>query len=506
MRGKAGSPALVAVRDRLRTHMVTGAFVVSGVTMLCIAVFTLIGWNVWLSRAASEIAASKTVENLAHLASHDAGAHVAAVDAFLRGLIAAFPPTGEARLSPAQFEVMSSLAGAIDRLGSVVIVDAEGRPVQTIASDDIAPTTIATGFATAPWFVEAVREPDRLAVGAPTTGLHGGASVLPVALASRDPAGVRAVVMAELRIDALEQSLAGVDLGSNGVVWLLWGKETIVFRMPSTDGTGDTGRIVAGSPNAHHYLGQTQGTYRGRSAIDGIERLYAFQALHGVPLILAVGIGVEDFADWQRQAAVSLAMAGVLCSVMIGIALLLRREIARRNATEQELWLRSETDPLTGLANRRRFERVIEVEMRRARRNRMPTSVLMIDVDRFKLTNDRFGHASGDRVLRIVAAELTAAIRRPADLAARVGGDEFAVLLPETEAGGAERVAESARRSIEAGDFPEAGAVTITIGIATFASTAVGSPTDLIAAADRALYAAKEAGRNRTGHWTGDDL
>ncbi len=506
MRGMAGPPALEAVPDRLRAHMVTGAFVVSGVTMLCIAVFTLIGWNVMLTRSTSQTAAVKTVENLAHLASHDAEAHVAAVDAFLRGLIAALPREGEARLTQAQFDVLSSLAGAVDRLGSVVVFDTAGRPLQTVAADDATSKSPAREVAAAPWFVEALKAPDRIAIGAPVAGLFDGASVLPVALAVPGPSGVRAVVMAELRVDAFEQSLAGVDLGSSGVVWLLWNDETIVFRLPSLDRTGDTGLSVAGSANAQYYVGQTQGTYRGRSAIDGIERLYAFRALPGVPLILAVGIGVEDFADWQRQATVSLAMAGVLCSVMIGIALLLRREISRRNATEQELWLRSETDPLTGLANRRRFERVIDVEMRRARRNRMPTSLLMIDVDRFKLTNDRFGHASGDRVLRIVAAELTTAIRRPADLVARVGGDEFAVLLPETEAGGAERVAESARRCIEAGGFPEAGAVTVTIGIATFAATAVGSPSDLIAAADRALYAAKEAGRNRTGHWTGDDL
>lgn len=496
------------MRGRLRAYLIGGTFIIAAVALLCVAVFALIGWNILLARGAAERAATRTVENLASLASHDSEAHIAAADAFLRGVLAVLPVDGPPRLTAAQYAVLSALAGEQSRLGAVVILDAGGRPLHVVGAQGEPVIPPAADFATSVWFLDAVREPGRLVVGPPGIGLFTNRPVLPVAHAVADRDGVRAVVMSEILIESFEQSLADLDLGSGGVVWLVWGGETVVFRLPSIDGAGDTGRIVRNSPNASRYLGAASGTYLAASALDGVTRLYAFRALDDVPLILAVGIGADDGVlgfGWRRQALVSLAITAVLCSVMFAIAVLLRREIDRRNATEQNLLLLSETDPLTDLANRRRFERVIITEMRRAARNRRPMSLLVVDIDRFKTINDRHGHAYGDMVLQVVAKRLLAAARRPGDLAARVGGDEFALLLPETDAKGARAVAEAARTEVEATAFPEPGSTTITVGIATFDCIGTNSPSDIIAAADCALYAAKEAGRNRTVHWADID-
>jgi diguanylate cyclase (GGDEF)-like protein len=496
------SPSLEMVHGRLRARVLSSAFVFATATLVCAAVLTLVGWNVLLARAASEAAATRAVETLAGLAIGEAESDIATADAFLRGLISVLPVTGPVRLTAPQYAVLSALAGEDSRLGAIVLFDTEARALHLFAPPEGALTWPATEFAHAPWFLEALRQPSRILVGPPRDGLVKPGPVLPIARAVSGPDGVRAVVMAELRVTSFERSLADLDLGPDGVVWLLWGEETVVFQHPSNDALGTAHRPGTNPSDVMNALRASKGGDGGKATVNGVTRLYAVRAVADLPLTLVVGIGEGEFASgWQRQAAASLLITAVLCSTMFGIAALLRREISRRNATERDLRLLSETDSLTGLANRRRFERLIDIEMRRAARNRSPLSLLMVDIDRFKLINDRFGHAYGDRVLQAVAERLVAAVRRPGDLAARVGGDEFAVLLPETNGDGAVAVAEAARSKIEDHALPERGATTITIGIATFVSGGDPSPADLIAAADSALYAAKEAGRNRSVRW-----
>lgn len=155
-------------------------------------------------------------------------------------------------------------------------------------------------------------------------------------------------------------------------------------------------------------------------------------------------------------------------------------------------------DYLTGLFNRRHFDELLENELRRARRQRRPLSLVMADVDFFKRYNDRYGHLAGDECLRKVAAAIQASLHRPADAAGRFGGEEFCALLPETDPAGAHAIADSIRSAIESLHLPHElnphGRVTASLGVAT--ATSPITPADLIAAADKALYLAKESGRN----------
>jgi diguanylate cyclase (GGDEF)-like protein len=182
------------------------------------------------------------------------------------------------------------------------------------------------------------------------------------------------------------------------------------------------------------------------------------------------------------------------------------KELDRRR---EELLALSRTDALTGLSNRRYFEERLNVEFARSSRYRSPLALVMLDIDHFKGLNDRYGHPFGDQVLRAVA-QVARERLRDTDLLARYGGEELVALLPETGVREAAGVAERVRAGIEAlrlsfqpvagPDEPQRSepvGCTASLGCASFPSQGLDEPEQLVRAADDALYAAKESGRNR---------
>jgi diguanylate cyclase (GGDEF)-like protein len=160
------------------------------------------------------------------------------------------------------------------------------------------------------------------------------------------------------------------------------------------------------------------------------------------------------------------------------------------------------TDPLTGLANRRNFDQCLLDEWKRAMRDRLPVSFLMMDLDLFKQYNDTYGHPQGDLLLKTVAGIFARAAKRPADLAVRMGGEEFALLLPNTKCTGALKVAEWIRNEVEKTRVPLAGteevtSITVSIGVACMFPSIQEKAEELVLRADRCLYEAKRQGRNR---------
>ena len=161
----------------------------------------------------------------------------------------------------------------------------------------------------------------------------------------------------------------------------------------------------------------------------------------------------------------------------------------------------SQRDPLTGLANRGRFDSFLATETRQAAHSAKSLSLIMVDVDHFKKVNDTHGHPAGDKVLAGVASILKASLR-PRDLVARYGGEEFALVLPDTDAAGAMVVAERARKLIEGAAHSIATEQTLRVTASLGCATSGGrepflSPGELVESADRALYTAKRGGRNR---------
>ena len=181
------------------------------------------------------------------------------------------------------------------------------------------------------------------------------------------------------------------------------------------------------------------------------------------------------------------------------------RDISERKALEEKLAALAMTDGLTGLANRRAFDEALSRDWKHARRTRAAVSLLLLDLDHFKRFNDSYGHQVGDDCLRTVATTLRAAVRE-SDLAVRYGGEELAVLLPDTDSAGAINLAEEVRAAIEAlnlthvGNPEGGGIVTVSVGAATALSRDGGTvemSQGLLLSADLALYKAKHEGRNR---------
>lgn len=176
------------------------------------------------------------------------------------------------------------------------------------------------------------------------------------------------------------------------------------------------------------------------------------------------------------------------------------RDVTERRRIEEHLRVLATTDSLTGIANRQEFSRRLEEEIGRARRYGTPFSLIMYDVDHFKLVNDSHGHLVGDEVLRTVVRRVTEEIRS-VDVAARWGGEEFMVLLPETTLSSALVAAEKVRQAIARHPFDEVGPVSASFGVAEFAR---GENSDaLLMRVDEALYRAKDLGRNRVESATG---
>lgn len=159
-------------------------------------------------------------------------------------------------------------------------------------------------------------------------------------------------------------------------------------------------------------------------------------------------------------------------------------------------------DGLTRVANRRRLDEFLSLEWRRARREHKPVSLILSDIDHFKLYNDTYGHQAGDDCLKAVAGTIKECVKRPLDLVARYGGEEFAVVLPDTVGTGAVHIAENICAEIRKLGIPHAGSstneyVTISCGVSTMVPAKGNSFEDLIALVDKGLYEAKRQGRNR---------
>lgn len=227
--------------------------------------------------------------------------------------------------------------------------------------------------------------------------------------------------------------------------------------------------------------------------------------------IIAAIVGAACLAtgQWQYQVLAVLMLIQVAANVQIsrflsGQMRMLMEAERRQAELAQALDRLSSTDELTGIANRRGFEQGLMREWDRCARAGTPLALIIVDVDLFKLFNDTYGHPEGDICLRGVAQALAGAVNRPGDLVARFGGEEFAVLLPETDQAGALEIAERLRQAVDALAIGHVGSpfrrLTISAGLAVHTpggGTPVGNAGALVEDADAALYRAKHDGRNR---------
>ena len=254
--------------------------------------------------------------------------------------------------------------------------------------------------------------------------------------------------------------------------------------------------------------------------IEGVRQIKAVDHLREIPIImvtektdpvdlqLAFAAGAMDFITKPLNKVELLARVRSVLRVIHEITSRRAREtelleVMRQLEEANQMLLRlSRLDGLTGVTNRRQFDDYLDQEWRRALRENLPLSLVMLDIDAFKTYNDTYGHQAGDECLKQVAGVLSRVLNRPGDLVARYGGDEFVMVLPGTPAEGALRVAETMREKVQDLDARSQSPsslknhVTLSLGVATLHPDRETSSSMLVAEADRALYQAKQGGRN----------
>ncbi|MBJ6126981.1 sensor domain-containing diguanylate cyclase [Microvirga splendida] len=334
-----------------------------------------------------------------------------------------------------------------------------------------------------------------------------------------DPLGGEWVVTLSRRINKPDGSFGGVaqvsippryfanffgrfDVGAQGILALFHTNGTLLSRYPYLERA--IGALAVNEPWFRE--GKASGVYEYTSPLDGVTRIGGYQRNHIFPVGVLAAVGRDEaLARWNNMFAFRIVVIGLLVTMIATLGWRFAGELRRRETAEAELAVLARTDDLTSLANRRTLDEQLEIEWLRAAREKAPVSLLMIDVDRFKAYNDTYGHQAGDKCLQIIASTIASSARRPSDLAARYGGEELAILLPELNENDAATVAEEIRSKVEALRMLHAAnlpyrILTVSIGSATRVPSLDRSrigPKDLISLADAALYEAKQGGRNR---------
>lgn len=261
-------------------------------------------------------------------------------------------------------------------------------------------------------------------------------------------------------------------------------------------------RLLDFNPAAQNLLPTLEQKHIGQPALqvfapyDGLTESLTSPETTEINLTMATGLGWSQLQDRSFEVR---SFPLIARNRIIGYAAILA-DMTAQTLLREQLRLHAETDPLTGIANRRLFDQALERECKRSDRFNMPFSLLMIDVDHFKRINDKFGHPAGDEVLRTLARRIRERVRE-SDLLARYGGEEFAILLVETPLGQAYILAEHIRAAVQDEPFVLSTMqlpVTVSIGLATRAPGDLTSPVALMKQADLALYQAKAHGRNQT--------
>jgi diguanylate cyclase (GGDEF)-like protein len=374
----------------------------------------------------------------------------------------------------------------------------------------------------------------------------------PAMIVAYPATGKDAIILAPIELQWVERFADVIDQRKGATAFLLDPRGTVLARLP--------GRGLLAEPSAPDHpliraaLAENKGSLTA-AGLDGVRRIFAFNTLPGTNTRIVVGISEgEALGRIDRDISITFfelalfGLLGMLLAWFCGERFILEpvRSLARtaasigrgeleprpigdhwtmefaplataltdmtRKLAERESELRAANhhleelalrDGLSGLPNRRSFDARLAATWRAAEPT-SPISLLMMDVDHFKLFNDSQGHLEGDHCLRLIGKTIEATIRR-GDFAARYGGEEFVVLLPGADAAEAHQLAERARREIEAlriaHEAAPCGFVTLSVGIATFAPEEAVSEQALIEAADAALYEAKRRGRNIVAVW-----
>ena len=444
--------------------------------------------------------AEQTSRNLVQVIERDITRNIEIIDLSLRALADNLKAPGIAEVSPRLRQlILFDRAGSARDMGVTLVLDESGDSIYD--GDAYPPRHVNNADRD---YFRAHRDTPGLGllISRPVISKIHGVPVLVLSRRIDKPDGsFGGVVIGTLKTAYFSRLFEQIALGSEGAINLYHRDGTRIMRHPRR--IHDVSGNVAGTPNFDRFVRESEGSFVGNGVRDGLARHYTFVALSDFPLVLSIGLSVDAIEGAWRAKAVGISLVlFVLCALTIGLSMLFNRELGRRTAMQAELARLSRTDGLTGLLNRRRFDEIGGRIWKSAARSRRPLSLLVIDADHFKGINDRHGHAVGDDVLKGLAGCLARSGRRPDDFVFRLGGEEFAMLLPDTDEHGALEVSRLVHGKVAELALPSAGiaagSVTVSIGLASTIPTGSEGMKALYGSADAALYRAKEGGRNQT--------
>jgi diguanylate cyclase (GGDEF)-like protein len=361
-------------------------------------------------------------------------------------------------------------------------------------------------------------------IGPPIRSRTTGEWIITVSIRLEDDKGAFAgVALATLRVESFLEFFRTFDLGEDGIVNLARTDGVQLVRLPFSPELIAV-NVVNGPVVKAIQAGSTRGVLVFESPVDGERRMVGYAASGRYPIRLSVGITENyAFASWRRGFFLTILAAATALGAILFLGLRTVRSIEQRAYDESvlradhgslqtansELHILATEDGLTGLANRRHFNNVLANRFEQAKSNQEPLSLLLLDIDHFKIYNDTYGHPAGDECLRRVASLIRLSLGRPTDVAARYGGEEIAVILPFTDLKGAVMVAEGIRQAIEEVNIEsrltKQGRVTVSIGVAGYIPALDSYDyQEMLERTDRALYQAKQDGRNKVTVYSGN--
>ncbi|WP_179953397.1 sensor domain-containing diguanylate cyclase [Desulfobotulus mexicanus] len=301
------------------------------------------------------------------------------------------------------------------------------------------------------------------------------------------------IFAALIDLEVLLQSYEGILLPEDGTAGLLMNNGQIIIRIPDhEDFVGKYSHIIP-----HHMdLGKNRVIHG--MGLDKTPRIIAFQTIDPYPMAAWVSLSRKQMIEnWWRQGRTTAAISLLVLFFFIFLTHSLARALKRQEQEKHALITLAGTDALTGLANRRQALLSLERAMARSRRTGQPLSIIMLDLDHFKAVNDTFGHPKGDAILQLAAKNIEKRLRS-SDLAARIGGEEFLVILPDTDLAGAENLAESLRLGFKDNlklPKPVPWKVSASIGVCTMNNE--DTAEFILCRVDSLLYQAKKKGRDQ---------
>ncbi|WP_080770614.1 sensor domain-containing diguanylate cyclase [Pseudomonas fluorescens] len=477
------------------------------VLLVCLSLILATAWQIVQSSGERVDAAKITVSNIVLAAEQQARDTMLQADNTLRDLAERVAHDGS---GPDQQERLAKLMARqvndIEGVQGLFIFDAQGNWMANSFSEGL--QTKNNGDRA---YFRYHREHDdqSIHVGSIVESRTTGDMVIPISRRIQTADGAFAgVALATVPVSYFQSFFKRMAVDDEGVIFLALDNGELLARRPTVAALMTT-NLSKGEIFSRYLPESDSGTAVIKSIVDGIERIYAYRRLAGLPIVAAAGVSYEHvFAPWWSYVYQSVTLVGSIILALAFLGSLLYRQIQQLLVAERELKvIRKEleviahTDGLTSLANRRSFDLALDKEWKRATRNQTSISVILLDIDLFKQFNDHYGHLSGDDCLVRVANLIAANVNRPGDIAARYGGEEFVVLLPDTELAGAVMVAENIRRSLLSVKIQHSasplGIVTVSSGVVSTSNAGEESQKEFLIQADRLLYTAKSKGRNR---------